>query len=213
MLLRLDARQRFQTMIDYVKEQVGPGHIYQNDLVRVVISERGCYYEFRDVPEEFSGAVGEGFRADFVGSADAMELLAQIQELIASTQPFSESLTGSRPPLPCSYGALDQTVREISFLVLYNRDGLFRNDSTYIYHFDPDDEDDPFPLEAGRYRAGVLPLFFKVKVDSPLAKPLLGTDKGIIFFVANLGDQHLIVRIPHRTGVADLAELSSQTMH
>jgi hypothetical protein len=215
-MLRVEARRRFQAMIDYVKEQVGPGSVYENDLVRVVISERGCYYEFCDLPEEFSGAVGQGFRADFVGSAPAWQLLSEIQELIATARQFADESPASRLPLSCFCGsdpAQLWQVREISFLALYNRDGLFRNDSTYIYHFDADDQEDPFPLEVGSYCPHALPVFFKLKVDSELARPLLGADRGIIFFVANLGDQHLIVRVPHRMGVADLAELSSQTMH
>ncbi|NIR00525.1 MAG: hypothetical protein GTN78_10035, partial [Gemmatimonadales bacterium] len=57
-----DARPEYQVMIDYIKDQVGEGREYTNDLVRVVLSDRGCYYEFRDLPEEFSGAVGSGFR-------------------------------------------------------------------------------------------------------------------------------------------------------
>jgi hypothetical protein len=59
----------------------------------------------------------------------------------------------------------------------------------------------------GLYRPGALPLFFKLKVDSDLAEPLLGTRKGVLFFVANLSDQHLLVRIPHQgPNVTDLNE-------
>ena len=43
-----DIRVGYQVMIDYIKDQVGEGQEYLNNLVRVVLSERGCYYEFRD---------------------------------------------------------------------------------------------------------------------------------------------------------------------
>ena len=45
---RLDTRGGYQVMIDYVKDQVGEGQEYLNNLVRVVLSERGCYYQFRE---------------------------------------------------------------------------------------------------------------------------------------------------------------------
>ncbi len=65
----------------------------------------------------------------------------------------------------------------------------------------------------GTYRPGVLPLFFKLKVDSSLAEPLLGTRRGVLFFVANLSDQHLVVRIPHvGPGVTDLNEVQGARM-
>jgi hypothetical protein len=61
----------------------------------------------------------------------------------------------------------------------------------------------------GIYRPAALPLFYKLKVDSDLAEPLLGTRKGVLFFVANLSDQHLLVRIPHNgPGVTDLNEVA-----
>ena len=44
-------------VIDYVKSEVGQGTEYDNGLVRVVLSNRGCYYQFVDMPEEFSGAI------------------------------------------------------------------------------------------------------------------------------------------------------------
>ncbi len=67
-------------MIDYIKDQVGEGNEYVNNLVRVVLSERGCYYEFRDMPEEFSGAVGSGFRWEFVGTKGGLELLEKAHQ-------------------------------------------------------------------------------------------------------------------------------------
>lgn len=61
----------------------------------------------------------------------------------------------------------------------------------------------------GIYRPKLLPLFFKLKIDSDLAEPLLGCRRGVLFFVANLSDQHLLVRIPHQgPGVTDLNEVT-----
>jgi hypothetical protein len=194
--LRAEARQKYQVMIDYIKDQVGEGSEYLNDLVRVVLSERGCYYEFLDMPEEFSGAVGSGFSFQFVGWNQSLDMLTHIKQLIEENN--------------------DNNTREIALLAVYSRDGLYNRDETYIYHRGNDSfDDDNLPIVSGHLRPGVLPLFLKIKVDSELAVPLLGARRGVLFFVANLTDQHLLVRIPHEgTGVTDLSQVpASQMVH
>lgn len=195
-LLRSEARRKYQVMIDYIKDQVGEGSEYLNDLVRVVLSETGCYYEFRDMPEEFSGAVGSGFKHEFVGSTQARELLEKIQDMVENAD--------------------DSNTRELALLVVYSREGLYNRDETFIYHNGADDDSDEFePIASGRLKPGVMPLFFKIKVDSDLALPLLGTRRGVMFFVANLTDQHLLVSIPNEgSGVTDLGQIpASQLIH
>jgi hypothetical protein len=183
-----DLQHDYQVMIDYIKDQIGEGREYVNDLVRVVLSDRGCYYEFRDLPEEFSGAVGSGFCYEFVGTSQGLNLLSMIHEL---------AVAGESPG-----------TREISLMVIYGWDGLFRREDTFIYHWVRENgSEEEGPMMLGFYRPGVLPLFFKLKIDSDFAEPILGTRKGVLFFVANLSDQHLLVRIPHQgPGVTDLGE-------
>jgi len=184
-LVRTEPRRDYQVMIDYIKDQIGEGREYMNNLVRVVLSDRGCYYEFRDMPEEFSGAVGSGFRYEFVGTQTSLDLLEAIHEM--------------------ALGPESADTREISLMIIYGWDGLFRREDMFIYHWAREGEDEEGPVVLGTYRPGALPLFFKLKVESRLAEPLLGTRKGVLFFVANLSDQHLLVRIPHQgPGVTDL---------
>jgi len=194
-LLRSEARRKFQVMIDYIKEQVGQGREYSNELVRVVISERGCYYEFVHMPEEFSGAVGTGFKYEFAGTQVGLEMMEKIQQIIAQAD--------------------DSNTRELSLLAIYSREGIFAREDTYIYHHALADGEEEGPVTVGHFRPGVLPLFFKVKLDSDLALPLLGARKGVLFFVTNLTDQHLLVRIPqHGLGLTDLSQIpTSQMVH
>ncbi len=182
-------------MIDYIKDQVGEGREYINDLVRVVLSERGCYYEFRDLPEEFSGAVGSGFNYEFVGTQAGLQMLDAMHDL--------------------AMGPESADTFEISLMAIYTWDGLFRAEDSFVYHWRRRDGEEEGPMMAGIYRPEVLPIFFKVKVDSDLAEPLLGVRKGVLFFVANLSDQHLLVRIPHMgAGVTDLNEVTrTRTVH
>lgn len=190
---RLEAPEGYQVMIDYVKAQVGEGQEYLNDLVRVVLSERGCYYEFRDMPEEFSGAVGAGFRHEFIGTQPGLDLLQAVYDIALG------------PETPDTH--------EISLMVIYGWDGLFRREDAFIYHWSRDAEEEEGPDVVGVYRPHVLPLFFKLKVDSDLAEPLLGARRGVLFFVSNLTDQHLLVRIPHvGAGVTDLNEVGGSRL-
>lgn len=194
-LLEAQGRPEYQVMIDYIKDQVGEGREYLNDLVRVVLSERGCYYEFRDLPEEFSGAVGSGFRYEFVGTREGLDLLQAVHDL--------------------ALGPESPDTHEMSLMTIYSWDGMFRPEDTFIYHWRKDGGREEGPVMVGIYRPEVLPIFFKVKIDSDLAEPLLGVSKGVLFFVANLSDQHLLVRIPHQgPGVTDLNEVSgARTIH
>ena len=186
---RLDPQQGYQVMIDYIKDQVGEGQEYMNNLVRVVLSERGCYYEFRDMPEEFSGAVGSGFRHEFIGTQHALDLLQAVHDI--------------------ALGPETALTNEISLMVIYGWDGLFRREDAFIYHWSREAAEEGGPDVLGVYRPHVLPLFFKLKIDSDLAEPLLGARRGVLFFVSNLTDQHLLVRIPHvGDGVTDLNEVT-----
>jgi len=193
--LRGDVRQGYQVMIDYIKDQVGEGREYTNDLVRVVLSDRGCYYEFRDLPEEFSGAVGSGFSHEFIGTRQGLDLLEAIHDLMLAPE--------------------SADTHEISLMVIYKWDGLFRPEDAFVFHWRRHEGAEEGPITTGMYRAGVLPIFYKLKAHSDRAQSLLGASRGVLFFVANLSDQHLLVRIPHQgPGVADLNEATcARTIH
>jgi hypothetical protein len=186
-------RPDYQVMIDYIKDQVGDGSEYTNDLVRVVLSERGCYYEFRDLPEEFSGAVGSGFRYEFIGTSKGLDIVRKVHEL--------------------AMGPESADTHEISLMVIYDWDGIFKPEDTFIYHWRSYGCEEEGPTMMGIFKPDVLPIFFKLKADSDLVEPLLGTRKGVLFFVANLSDQHLLVKIPHQgAGVTDLNEVTGHRL-
>ncbi len=186
-------RPEYEVMIDYIKDQVGDGSEYTNDLVRVVLSDRGCYYEFRDLPEEFSGAVGSGFRYEFVGTEQGLLLANTIHDL--------------------ALGPASADTHELSLMAIYGWDGVFKPDDTFVYHWRNYGGEEEGPTMLGMFRPDVLPIFFKLKADSDLVEPILGTRKGVLFFVANLSDQHLLVKIPHQgPGITDLNEVGGQRL-
>src|SRR5262245_51956999 len=82
-MLRAEHQKRFQVQIAYLKELVGEGIEYENPVVRVVVSETGAYYELKDLPEEFSGAVGEEVERHFLTRDEAIQTL---QRAVAATK-------------------------------------------------------------------------------------------------------------------------------
>jgi len=183
---RARVRADFQGVIDHIKTQVGPGLEYENGLLRVVLSERGCYYQFLELPEEFSGVIGSAYRHEFIGSAAAHELVETIQQLLREHTPDNTS--------------------ELSLLMIYEPEAIAPEEGAYVHQYLA--QDGGQARQAGHLRPGELPVFIKLKADSDLVRPLLGAAKGVLFFVANLTDRHLLVRIPQAGGGAtDLGAL------
>ncbi|HZO90305.1 MAG TPA: hypothetical protein VFB38_18410 [Chthonomonadaceae bacterium] len=194
-LLRAEHQKRFQVMIEYIKEKVGAGVEYRNALVRVVLSENGAYYELLDLPEEFAGAVGEPVEAHFITEDEAVSLLTRTVEATQRADP--------------------ENTRQFSVLVLYTRRGLVDRRNCYVFDYRPEDQAPRRePLIIGQFLPGVMPLFYKIKLDAEFAQEVLDIPRGIVFCMANAGERHLMVRIPYQGDqVIDLGNLpTSQTI-
>jgi len=177
----------YRQMVEYVKQAVGDGAEYFNGLLRVVLSERGCYYQFHSLPEEFSGVLGKTFSYQFMGTSEALPLVALIGNLISTCR--------------------DPGTRELSVMALFAKATAMpgREEEVYALEYRAGEAG---PAASGIYRAGVLPTFLKMKVRSDHAQPVLGASSGLLFFAANLTDQHLLVRIPQVSERGyDLSEL------
>jgi len=186
-MLRAEHQKRFQTMIAYIKEKVGEGVEYRNAVARVVVSDHGAYYELNDLPEEFSGAAGPEVTHRFISPAEAIDLLAHA---VGST----------------SLATRDNT-RHMSVLALYTRRGIVDRKNCYVYDCRVDPEASSLsPLTIGAFQPGVMPLFFKVKIDADFAAEVFGMSRGLVFCIANAGDRHLLIRVPYDGDqVVDLA--------
>lgn len=184
-----------QVLARYVKQQVGEGMEFSNEIVRAVVSSNGCYYEFRELPEEFSGALGE-FNHRFVGFTETLQLLERFYQL-----PHTEFF---------------RTVREVSLFVVYDRLDWMSYQNIYAYHFQRSARGDRVVEEVrGAIQRHQLPRFFKLRLIASQAPEGLSFASGMMFFIANPGERHLLVEIPYTQGsVSDLMArpLSSQ-MH
>jgi len=190
-MLRAEHQKRFQTQISLLKERVGEGIVYRNDVVQVVVSEEGAYYELNDLPEEFGGAAGEHVERRFLTEAEATTLLRRTFELLPRANAGN--------------------TRHISVFVLYTRRGLADRKNCYVFEYRPSEQmPDRPPLVIGKFQGDVMPRFFKIKIDADFAREALEMDRGMVFCMANAGDRHLLIRAPF-TGeeVHDLNDLPS----
>jgi hypothetical protein len=189
-MLRAEHQKRFSTQIALLKEHVGEGIVYRNGVVQVVVSEDGAYYELTDLPEEFGGAAGEHLDRHFLTEQEAVALLTRAIETLAR--------------------ANERNTRHISVFVLYTRRGLADRKNCYVFEYRPEEfTPERPPLIIGNFQPGVMPLFYKLKIDAEFAPEALNMERGMVFCMANAGDRHLLIRIPF-TGheVYNLSELA-----
>ena len=184
-----------QVLARYVKQRVGEGMEFSNEVARVVVSSNGCYYEFRDLPEEFSGALGQ-FSHQFVGYEDALSLLEKLYRL-----PSTDFI---------------EAVEELSLLVVYDRFDGISYQNIYAYHFQRGRlVEHRMEDTRGAFRLGQLPRFFKFRLLANRVPDGLSFPSGMAFFIANPGERHLLVQVPYtHTRVFDLiARPLSQQLH
>lgn len=169
-----------QVLARYMKQQVGEGLEFSNEIARVVLSTNGCYYEFRELPEEFSGALGE-FTHHFVGMKETLTLLENLYEL-----PHTDFI---------------REVTELSLFVVYDRFDWISYQNIYAYHCQRGALNGRLIEDVrGSIRRGWLPRFFKLRLLSERAPEGLIFARGMAFFIANPGERHLLVQVPYNTG-------------
>ena len=193
-MLRAEHQKKFQTLITYLKDKVGEGIEYRNAVARVVVSEQGAYYELNDLPEEFSGAVGPDVEQRYVTPDEAVSLLAKAVEAVKQVN--------------------RENARHCSILVLYSRRGIIDRKNCYVFEYNSVGEQATSePLVIGQLQPGVMPLFFKIKLDADFSSHVLDMPRGMVFCIANPGDRHLLIRLPF-TGdqVINLTDVAAAEM-
>ncbi len=178
-LAQQEAHAQTLRIIKSVRAEIEPGVEIANELLSVVVSERGCYYRMKQTPDEFSALLGNDYAYSFLDTVDALAIMRQCQALTRQCR-------------------LDNA-REVSLYARYERYVCHEQDHLYLYLYNRDCQESSIPMEVGRWRAGQLPVFLKLKIASPLARPLLGAEEGILVFAANMSDRHLCLRMPYHT--------------
>mgnify|MGYP001611200906 CR=1 FL=1 len=172
-MIRQETRRKYGELIRYIKDEVHSGHIveYENDFIRVVLGENGEYYEFIDLPEEFSGFVGDGYEYEFTGTSESQRQLDDILTYLKQSP-------------------IQDKTRDFQLTMLYSH----FSDREDIYAFSYNEQESYEPGKAGRIQPGQLPNFYKVKwnlktdQDNPFP-----SQRGMMFFIRNMTDKHLTV--------------------
>ncbi len=185
--LRAAQQERHGAAIAYVRQQVGPGTEYANEVARAVLSDAGAYYELRELPEEFVGALGDGVTHRLVAEAEARDLLGAVQALVADV----------------AQGAMP--VRALSLYVLYAGGSLRGRRGMFVFDQPPGGA---APFTHGAWEPG-LPRAFKLRLHLPPgSEPPAGLPRsGIVVFLAPShtdGGQCLLATITRTPEMRDI---------
>jgi len=186
--VRRKAMQEYGHHIQLIKDAIGEGAEYTNGLVRIILSPKGGYYEFKEMPEEFSGWVGPSGQYESVDSKVGMELVGSAYNIISS---LSRDNTSELQIITCSGNKLETA-------------------QICIVNFDKD-FDPPITALRGDLPRETLPTFMKIKGQSELLLPLLGCNEGLIVFASYVSDQHLLIKVPADINPVDLAKVIFST--
>jgi hypothetical protein len=192
-ILKKRTQEQYGPSIKWVKEQIGEGMRFSNSIADVVISEKGAYYQFRNLPEEFSGMVGESVDWQLVDRSRSMEI---VDQMMAMSRVVNAANT-----------------RRL-ILAFFYEPAVLRRSSSFLFHADYSliPRHMLRPSESGFPRPGAMPIFYKLTADSELAVPLLDGPKGILFGLSGVGPQDLLIRFPHKgNDLVDLGKTPPKT--
>ena len=190
---RSQQRERYGLAIGYMKSMVGEGEEYGNGVARVVVSAAGGYYELREIPEEFSGGLGDTFKHRLIPRSAALVFIERFADIVQRT-------ASGKIPAQC-----------ITAYAIYE-DGSLRNRKGI---FMIDRRPGQALVTCGALRPAVLPECLKVRVDTDVRLPeldSLGLSRGGIVFLIRLNntdDGSMLLASIHRT--PETSDLSNAT--
>ena len=161
---RASHQAQYGVTIAYIKDKVGLGTEYANEVARAVLSEEGGYFQLTELPEEFVGGLGEGISHRLIAAPKAWEMLHQLDSLI---QAVTKGKRG---------------IRAMSLYALYPGSDLRTRQQMFVFDQQPGQ-----PLFThGLWQPEVLPRFVKLKLDTGPDAVLpkeLGLRNGVLFFL------------------------------
>lgn len=163
--LREQHQTRYAVSIAYIKRRVGQGTEYANEVARAVLSPSGGYFELTEMPEEFAGALGASVSHRLVAPSEALEMMRRLEKLAVSV------IRGDLSP------------RALSLYVLYAGGSLRRRQEMFVLDTK---QGEPFFAHGG-LQAGVVPRFFKMRLDAgndEAALASLGLASGVHFLLS-----------------------------
>lgn len=184
--------RQYGVAIEFLKAKIGTGEEYANAAARAVVSPNGAWLELIDLPMEFSGMAGGLVEHHFITDEEAMALLDRLHAAM-------ENVT------------LGNT-RQFGLIVLYKRTGIVNARDVFIYqHTLKQDGILARPLQIGRFRAHLLPLVFRCRMDTDLEIEEVPFRRGSLFCLTQVGERNLLVWMSHEG--EELHDLSNMPLH
>src|SRR5215831_4783922 len=78
--LREEYQKRYGVAVEFIKNEVGPGLEFENNVARAVVSPNGAWFECIDQPMEFSGGSGDLVSHRYVGNRDARDIVTSLYD-------------------------------------------------------------------------------------------------------------------------------------
>lgn len=188
--LRAERQAQYGVSMAYIKQRVGDGAEYVNEVARAILSPRGGYYQLLEMPEEFAGVLGAGVSYQLISQPEALRLLSRLEELVrvvAQPGPYA---------------------RRVSLYVLYAGGSLRAGQGLFVL----DARRGEPPFAHGILRLDTVPRFFKVCLDTGAGDPLPGDfglpASGVQFFLAPTHTDNggcLLATLARAPGAADLS--------
>ncbi len=142
--LRAESLSRHGLAIATLKAQVGDGCEYANEVARAVLSDTGGYFQLREMPEEFAGAVGAGVTVRHLSGEQAQAMPEQLQHLAQTVSAPGNSL------------------QRLSLYAVYAGGSLRRRRGLFVLDYRAEQD----VLTHGSLRADV-PRFWKAALHAP----------------------------------------------
>lgn len=181
--------RKYGASIEFLKNEVGEGDAYENEVARAMVSPNGAWCECRDLPAEFTGATG---------SAPLCRLISE-QEALAILSSLSETIDNVRP----------ENSRYYLVVAIYSRAGIADRRGIFLFQHEAAPDQMPHhPITVGAFRPGVLPRYFRCRLDTDLEIADLDLKRGVAFFVATQSERHLLAILPYTD--EDLIDLGEQ---
>lgn len=166
--LRAQHQTRYGVSIAFIKSRVGPGTEYANEIARAVVSPSGGYFELAEMPEEFAGALGASVSHRLIAEAEALDTMRRLEKLAVAV------IRGDIVP------------RALSVYVLYAGGSLRRRQEMFVLD---SKRGEPFFAHGG-LQAGVVPRFFKMRLDA-------GDDEAALASLGLPGGVHFLLTPTH----------------
>lgn len=177
-VLEEEYRRRHGVAIEWLKAQVGEGELFENEVGRVALSERGGWFECIDLPMEFSGAAGGPCERRYLSDTGLAQLTTDLIALAS--------------------GEIPASVQSLGLLVLYSRAGVVNEREAFVYQLRRGTDGEPRkPIRAGEARPGALPALVRCRIESREPLPGIPLRKGTLVCLRGVGERNLLVLFSH----------------